>query len=94
MNLNVFEKPLKILVKDERVNVWHLAMMFGIMQLASNDDLNSPIYISRRKVMEYSHINNFMTYHKCLKELQVFGHITYFPSYHPGIRSKIYIKNI
>jgi len=94
MDLNVFEKPLKILIKDKRVNVWHLAMMFGIMQLATNDDLRNPIYISRRKIMEYSHINNFMTYHKCLKELQIFGYISYFPSYHPGIGSKIILKNI
>lgn len=91
MDLNVFKTYLKILVQDERITVWHMAMIFGIMQLATSVDLHAPIYISRKKVMQLSHINNFMTYHKCIKELQQFGYIDYCPSYHPAYGSKVHL---
>ena len=88
---NAYRDLLTVLSKDSRITVWHMAALFAIVQLADCDDLTEPIFISRRKVMILSHINNFMTYHKCIKELQVLGYIQYFPSYHPGIKTKVYI---
>ena len=89
LDLNVYKAFLFGLSKDDRVTVWHMAALFGIIQLAVSNDISAPIYISRKKVMELAHINNFMTYHKCIKELQELGYIRYLPSYHPGIGSKI-----
>ncbi len=68
--------------------------MFGIIHLSERGDIENPIYISRKKVMYFAHINSIVTYHKCIKELQAFGYIHYNPSYHPGLGSRVHlIKN-
>jgi hypothetical protein len=90
-DFNIYRDLLHYLINDSRITVWHMAVLFGIIQLANGYDFKEPIYISRKKIMSLSHVNNFVTYHKCIKELQIFGYIEYFPSYHPGIRSKIYL---
>jgi len=92
-DLNIYKSFLLAVSKDNRLTVWHMAALFGIIQLSAGNDIKAPIYISRKKVMELSHINNFVTYHKCIKELQQLGYIEYFPSYHPAIGSKVYILN-
>jgi hypothetical protein len=92
-DLNVFKGFLVSLIKDERITVWHLGIILGIIQLAGND-IESPIFISRKLVMGLGHINNIGTYHKCIKELKAFGYIRYFPSFHPGIRTTVYLLQI
>ena len=69
-----------------------MAALFAILHLADCNDIGQPIYISRKKIMGLSHINNFVTYHKCIRELQKFGYISYFPSYHPGIGTKVFLQ--
>lgn len=93
-DLNLFGTYLILLSKDDRITVWHMAVIFGIIQLAAGDDIVMPIYISRKKVMQLSHINSIVTYHKCVKELQQFGYIDYFPSYHPAFGSRVYLRKI
>jgi len=93
-DFNIFKSLLLSFAKDERITVWHMAIMFGILQLSKVDQTFNPIFISRKKVMELSHISSIVTYHKCIKELQEYGYIRYRPSYHPGIRSKIEIINL
>lgn len=88
-DLNVFKGVLLSLMGDQRITVWHIGTMLGIIQLAVEDSVDAAIYISRSKVMTLGHINNIVTYHKCMKELIEFGYISYTPSYHPGVRSKV-----
>ena len=90
-DLNIFRGFIESLVIDERITVWHLGMILGIVQLANGDKLADPISISRRKVMQLGHISNIVTYHRCIKDLQAFGFIKYLPSYHPGIRTTVYL---
>lgn len=89
--INPWREILNILSNDDRINVWHLAIVFAIIHLSKDQDLNKTINISRRKVMVLSHIKNLMTYHKYIKELQVFGYLKYLPSYHPKNGSKVQI---
>ena len=91
IDLNIFKDLITALVKDCRITVWHMGTIMGIIQLATENNLSASICISRRKVMERGHINNFVTYHKCIRELQEFGYIRYEPSYHPGIGSKVFL---
>ena len=90
-DLNIFRGFIESLVSDKRVTVWHMGMILGMVQLANGDKIEDPISISRKKVMQLGHINNIMTYHRCIKELQDFGYIKYYPSYHPGIRTTVYL---
>jgi hypothetical protein len=89
--VDIFHDFLVSFSSDQRLNVWHLAMMFGICMLATPDHKEVGINISRARLMAVSHIKDYMTYHKYLKELQQLGFIKYVPSYHPGIRSKIWL---
>ncbi len=88
MNIDAYllKEYLKILCVDSRITVWHIAMVFAFVQLADRN-LSHAIYISRRRVMAHSRIKSIVTYHKYLKDLEVFGYIEYRPSYHPGVRS-------
>jgi len=82
-------KYVSLFEKDERLSVWHLALLFAILTLAYKQKQYRKIQVSRSKIMELSHVNTLPTYHKYFKELQDFGYIHYAPSYHPGYRSEI-----
>jgi len=78
--------------KDDRLNVWHIAILAAIMAIAIEQGRLCGIRVSRSKIMTKSHIHTLPTYHKYFKELQDLGYITYRPSYHPGVRSEIDIR--
>ncbi|MBD3903870.1 hypothetical protein NAL32_03840 [Chryseobacterium sp. Ch-15] len=68
---------------DKRLNVWHIAIIVAIIQIAIAQDDKNRIRISRSKLMKKSHIKTIPTYHKYFKELQLLGYTRYTPSYHP-----------
>ncbi len=74
---------------DRRITAWHISIYMGLFYLWSLDGMKNPIQVTRRKLMELSHIQSFMTYHKCMKQLQEFGYIEYVPSYHPLLGSRV-----
>jgi hypothetical protein len=77
------------IVRDQRLKVWHLALMLALVQLAHLQSEGRITHVSRSKLMKLSHINTLPTYHKYFKELQDWGYIKYTPSYHPGYRSTV-----
>jgi len=82
------------LEKDIRINVWHMALILAIVRLADLQDNFTTIRVSRSVLMRLSHIRTLPTYHKYFKELQEFGYITYFPSYHPGFKSTLILNSL
>lgn len=92
-NQAIISDVLYRLANDSRVTVWHVAIIWAVLQIAAYNVVQ-PIQISRRKIMQLSHVNSIATYHKCIKDLQIFGLIEYYPSYHPGIKSQILFKTI
>ncbi|MGN7706833.1 hypothetical protein [Chryseobacterium sp. 22543] len=80
---------LNHITKDVRLNVWHLALLHALVQLAYTQNESTIIRVSRSKLMAVSHIETSPTYHKYFKQLQEFGYIKYTPSYHPGYRSTV-----
>ena len=85
----------KAIETDNRLRVWHVALLVAIVMTAFQQDRLTGIRVSRSKIMAKSHVNTLPTYHKYFKELQELGYIIYRASYHPGIRSEIdlVIKN-
>jgi len=75
--------------KDNRLNVWHIALLLALIQLSYRQKEGRVFHASRSKIMLLSHVNTLPTYHKYFKELQELGYIRYTPSYHPGYRSLI-----
>lgn len=74
---------------DPRLNVWHLALLVALVQLAHLQEEKDIIHVSRSRLMKISHIQTLPTYHKYFKQLQDFGYIRYTPSYNPGYRSTV-----
>ncbi|MCC3214580.1 UNVERIFIED_CONTAM: hypothetical protein POZ17_08000 [Ralstonia mannitolilytica] len=79
---------------DPKLNVWHIALLTAIARLACKQNEKWIIRVSRRKLMEFSHITTITSYHKYFKQLQQFGYIKYIPSYHPDYRSTVEILSI
>ncbi|MBF00279.1 hypothetical protein [Flavobacterium coralii] len=92
MELANLLKYLSIFEKDNRLNVWHFALLTAILYLGYRQGESGIIKVSRSKLMSLSHIHTIPTYHKYFKELQVMGYIDYRPSYHPGYRSEVMLK--
>ncbi|ASW73912.1 hypothetical protein IQ37_18220 [Chryseobacterium piperi] len=80
-----------LIANDPRLNVWHLALLSALVQLAYLQNEPRIIRVSRSRLMALSHIRTLPTYHKYFKELQDFGYVKYIPSYHPGYRSTVEI---
>ncbi|MDV4042979.1 hypothetical protein CMT37_09085 [Elizabethkingia anophelis] len=77
---------------DHRLNVWHLALLSALAPFAYLQNETNAIGVSGRKLMQYSHIETLLTYHKYFKQLQELGYIKYIPCYHSGYRSIIELK--
>ncbi|MYY44014.1 hypothetical protein EH155_15985 [Elizabethkingia anophelis] len=80
---------LLIAASDQRLNVWHLSLIKALVLIAFLQNETNIIRVSRRKLMQFSHIETLPTYHKYFKQLQEFGYIKYIPSYHPSYRSTV-----
>lgn len=89
MNPLQINNALQDILKDRRLNVWHISLLVALKVIAANQKQRWSIKASRSMIMALSHINTFPTYHKYITELQDLGYIVYRPSYHPGIRSEI-----
>lgn len=75
--------------EDKRLNVWHLSLLYALVQLAYSQNETKIIHVSGSRLMEVAHINTEPTYYKYFKQIQDFGYIKYTPSYHPGYRSTV-----
>lgn len=91
MNADLVIGTLRRMSSDKRVNVWHVDFYCAALQLWHNNGSKNPVPVSRRKILEVSHIRNIVTYHKCLRELEQFGYIRYEPSYHPHKGSMMHL---
>lgn len=91
IDLNIFSPVLSAFAQDSRITVWHMAILWAMIQLSEIKELQTPFGVSRRKIMDLAHIRSLMTYHKCIRELQQYGYIRYTPSYHPAFGSEVQI---
>jgi len=73
----------QVLRKDERITTWHLGLCLTLFFLWQEQGCPSVLYASRSILMDFTHIKSIVTYHKCIRELQRFGYITYEPTYDP-----------
>ncbi len=93
--MSTAEKWFDLLIafhKDSRLTIWHLALLHAIVLLAYNQNEEQIVRVSRSKLMQVSHIDTISTYHRYFKQLEEFGYIIYYPSYHPGYRSTVEIN--
>lgn len=75
--------------RNKAIQQSHLSLYAAILMCYSKGRCHNPFRINRRELMKHSAIHSFATYHKCMRELVLLGHIDYEPSYHPHLGSQI-----
>ncbi len=65
----------------------------ALFQLWNAHHFPEVFYINRNEVMKLSKLGSKSTYHRCIKELNYWSYIVYFPSHNPYKGSKIKLTN-
>ncbi len=79
---------------DARLKRVHLSLSLALCNSWIESEFQSPYRVSRSGLMKASRIRSKATYHKALKDLQSFGYLKYFPSYHPIKASQVMITEL
>lgn len=74
---------IKRMANEHRLNTSHISLCFALIICWAKQNYKASFVISRRLLMGYSKIASKSTYHICIRELTIFGLITYNPSYNP-----------
>lgn len=61
--------------RDPRLNVWHISLIYAIVQFAYRQNEKEIVRVSRSKLMKLSHIATFPTYQQVF--LSITGHGVY-----------------
>lgn len=77
--------------QDHRLNPTHISLYVSLFQFWNACRFHNPISISRNEVMKVSKICSKATYHKCIRELNDYGYLSYQPSYNPFKGSLVYL---
>jgi hypothetical protein len=78
------------LTADQRITAWHVSLGVAILYLWYQQEQN-PVAVTRKALMKLARMQSCMTYHKCIRQLQAFGYISYHPSFHPRSGSQVLI---
>ncbi len=80
---------------DPRLNPTHISLYMALFQFWNINRFPHIFYINREELMKMSKIGSKATYHRCLKNLNHWSYIVYFPSHNPykGSRIKMLIFN-
>ncbi|WP_342087102.1 hypothetical protein [Dyadobacter sp. OTU695] len=79
---------LEAVKSDDRLNCYHISLYTALLYYGKGIR-QFPFHASRRKLMGFSRIKSGATYHKCLRELISYGYLSYDPSFHPQLGSRI-----
>ncbi|MBQ0769512.1 MAG: hypothetical protein KBT58_09485 [Bizionia sp.] len=75
--------------KDSRLNPTHISLYMAFFQLWNHNRFPDTFFVNREDVMRISKIGSKSTYHKCIKDLDHYKYLVYFPSHNPFKGSQI-----
>src|SRR5690554_831844 len=78
-----------LFTKDSRLNPTHVSLYMAFFQLWNHNRFPKQFYVNREEVMKLSKIGSKSTYHRCIKELDHYNYLIYFPSHNPFKGSQI-----
>jgi hypothetical protein len=93
MNEKYFIDSYRRISADERAQLSHIVLYVNLLAYWQEQNYQNPLAITREKLMSTARIKSKVTYHKCIRELSVFGYIDYNPSYDPYRSSSVTILN-
>ena len=81
----VFEK----FNNDNRIKQGHITLYLAFFQKWNREYFKKTLTINRAFIMERAKFKSKTTYHNYLKDLNDWGYLNYFPSFHPARGSKV-----
>jgi len=82
-----------LISEDTNLNSTHVSLYMALFQFWNLNRFKNPFYINRGDVMRLSKIGSKSTYHKCLRDLDKWKYIIYYPSHNPLKGSEIKMYN-
>ena len=79
-----YSRLIRQLGEDSRMLASHVSLFSALFSCYQQNGFQNPFPITRKTVMGFSKIASIATYHKCMKDLDACGYISYQPSFHPG----------
>lgn len=80
------------IIEDQRLNATHVSLYFSLFQQWNSSYFSKTFFINRFELMNASKIGSKGTYHKCLKDLDAWEYLDYFPSNNAYKGSSIRMK--
>jgi hypothetical protein len=79
---------------NEAIRPIHISLYIAMFMEWSEQGSNNFIYISRKKLMQYSKIHSIVSYHRALNTLVACKYLDYYPSFIPqeGKGTKIFLR--
>ena len=74
---------------DERIKQGHITLYLAFFQKWNREFFKKTLTINREFIMEKAKFKSKTTYHNYLKDLNDWGYLNYFPSFHPARGSKV-----
>lgn len=84
----------KAIEKDYRISVTHIGIYAALLQFRTDKGFVNPIEAYRHEIMKIAKITGPVTYHKCMRELNEYGYISYLPKRNRNQRSTIYFSDL
>jgi len=75
--------------KDNRLNPSHISLYVGLFQIWNYNRFPEEFYVNREQVMQFAKIGSKTTYHRCVRELDLWKYLKYNPSHNPFKGSRI-----
>ena len=82
---------LEMFNNDDRIKQGHITLYIAFFNLWNRKFFKEILIINRELIMDRAKIKSKTTYHNHLRDLDAWGYLTYYPSYHPSRGSKIRI---
>lgn len=78
---------------DPRMGPYHVALYIALFQEWCIQGGKRPVPVVQARLRQVAKIGR-TTYHKCMKELEMYGYIKYVPSYSPILGSLVYLVKL
>lgn len=71
----------QMILEDSRLNPTHVSLYMALFQLWNLTRFAEMFYLNRQEAMQLSKIGSITTYHRCMRDLDNWKYIQYFPSH-------------
>ena len=89
-----FRIIFELMSRDARLSALHVALYHSMLRCWRNAKGAVEFKIKDATLREASKIHSIRAYQRCLKELEEWGYLRYFPSQLPGLDSRISLTGI